>query len=95
MYLTDSCHLVSNLTLSAWGEHNRQVDNNDGSASYIITYGVLVLAASILSGAASIFLWVYCAVRSGRALHDAVGTARMWLCVGGVDVFFGRCSLLC
>jgi ATP-binding cassette, subfamily C (CFTR/MRP), member 1 len=63
---------VSNLVLRSWGENNLSAGGTADSSYYIAWYGIDVLIATFASLLAGIFLWVYCAVRSARQLHDAV-----------------------
>lgn len=67
--------VLSTLTLRYWGEHNREVGSNDGMFKYLLAYGTLSLSASILGGISAIIMWVYCALRSARKLHDSVSRA--------------------
>lgn len=62
---------VSNLALRAWGETNQVADNDVAPGPYLLRYGLFILAAALSSFAAGVLLWVYCAVRSARRLHDA------------------------
>ncbi|KAF6761448.1 metal resistance protein YCF1 [Ephemerocybe angulata] len=55
--------VLSTLTLRYWGEHNRE---------YLLAYGMFSLSASILGGLSAMIMWVYCALRSARKLHDSM-----------------------
>ena len=64
--------VLSTLTLRYWGEHNRQVGTNEGMFKYLLLYGSFSLSASVLGGLSAVIMWVYCALRSARKLHDSV-----------------------
>ncbi|KAJ2933863.1 hypothetical protein H1R20_g3220, partial [Candolleomyces eurysporus] len=64
--------VLSTLTLRYWGEHNRQVGTNEGMFKYLLLYGSFSLSASVLGGFSAVIMWVYCALRSARKLHDSM-----------------------
>ena len=64
--------VLGTLTLRYWGEHNQELGNNSNMFKYLLVYGLFSLSSSILGGVATIILWVYCALRSARHLHDSV-----------------------
>ena len=64
--------VLGTLTLRYWGEHNQEVGDNSSMFTYLLVYGLFSLSSSILGGVAAIIMWVYCALRSARHLHDNV-----------------------
>ena len=64
--------VLGTLTLRYWGEHNQELGNNSSMFKYLLVYGLLSISSSILGGISSIIIWVYCALRSARHLHDSV-----------------------
>ncbi|KAF8340537.1 metal resistance protein YCF1 [Cantharellus anzutake] len=62
----------SNLVLRSWGEKNRETGTNTSPGHFLFLYSIPVLAACAASLLSGILLWVYCAVRSARALHDSM-----------------------
>lgn len=64
--------VIATLTLRYWGEHNREMGNNSGMFKYLLIYGCFSLSSSILGAISAITMWVYCALRSSRYLHDTV-----------------------
>ena len=64
--------VLGTLTLRYWGEHNQEIGDNSNMFKYLLVYGLFSLSSSILGGVAAIIMWVYCALRSARYLHDSV-----------------------
>ena len=64
--------VLGTLTLRYWGEHNQEIGNNSNKFKYLLVYGLFSLSSSILGGVAAIIIWVFCALRSARHLHDSV-----------------------
>ena len=64
--------VLASLTLRYWGEHNQQLGNNSGIFKYILVYGLFALSSTILGATSAVILWVYCALRSAKHLHDSV-----------------------
>ncbi|KAK2463720.1 hypothetical protein APHAL10511_004471 [Amanita phalloides] len=64
--------LLATLTLRDWGEHNRVAADNSGMIGYLAAYGLFSLFSIIFGGTSSILMWVFCALRSARRLHDAM-----------------------
>lgn len=64
--------VLATLTLRYWGEHNREVGDNSGMFKYLLVYGLFSLSSSLLGALSAIAMWVFCALRSSRRLHDAV-----------------------
>ncbi|KAF9005892.1 metal resistance protein YCF1 [Cyathus striatus] len=62
--------VLATLTLRYWGEHNRATGDNSGMFRYLLAYGLFSLSSSILGGVSAIIMWVYCALRSAKRLHD-------------------------
>lgn len=85
--------VLATLTLRYWGEHNREVGENSGMFKYLLVYGLFSLSSSLLGALSAITMWVYCALRSARRLHDSVNTVlaicRMFLLM----YCFTRCSI--
>lgn len=70
--LQQAASIFANLTLRSWGEHNREMGDNRGMMKYLIIYGLFSFSATILGGASAVLMWVLCALRSARRLHDGV-----------------------
>ena len=68
--------IFATLTLRYWGEHNRELGNNSGMFKYLLVYGLFSLSSSIFGAISAIIMWVYCALRSARHLHDSVRSHR-------------------
>jgi ATP-binding cassette, subfamily C (CFTR/MRP), member 1 len=64
--------VLGTLTLRYWGEHNQELGNNSSMFKYLLVYGLFSLSSSMLGGISAITMWVYCALRSARHLHDNV-----------------------
>ena len=64
--------VLATLTLRYWGEHNQELGNNSRMFKYLLVYGLFSLSSSMLGGISAIIMWVYCALRSARHLHDNV-----------------------
>ncbi|KJA15567.1 hypothetical protein HYPSUDRAFT_48272 [Hypholoma sublateritium FD-334 SS-4] len=64
--------VLATLTLRYWGEHNREIGNNSGMFKYLLVYGCFSLSSSLLGAISAITMWVYCALRSARYLHDSM-----------------------
>lgn len=64
--------VVSNVLLKMWGNHNQEEGDNSAVGYYLFFYGMLALGSALLAFAASVLLWVFCAIKSARSLHDAV-----------------------
>lgn len=64
--------VLATLTLRYWGEHNQEAGNNSSMFRYLLVYGLFSLSSSTLGGISAIIMWVYCALRSARHLHDSV-----------------------
>ncbi|TBU30707.1 metal resistance protein YCF1 [Dichomitus squalens] len=69
--------LMGNNMLRQWGNHNTEVSDNEGAGWYLLGYGLFSLSSTLLGALASILIWVLCAVRSARRLHDAMLNAVM------------------
>jgi len=67
--------VMATLTLRYWGEHNRENGSNSGMFQYLLVYGLFSLSSSLLGAISAITMWVYCALRSAKRLHDAVSVA--------------------
>lgn len=64
--------VLATIILRYWGEHNRQNGSNAGMLRFLLFYGVFSLSSSILGAISAILMWVYCALRSAKKLHDSV-----------------------
>ncbi|EPQ56430.1 multidrug resistance-associated ABC transporter [Gloeophyllum trabeum ATCC 11539] len=62
--------VAASLTLRAWGDHNQETGSNSGISVYLMYYGLFSLFSVAAGGAAAILMWVFCALRSARRLHD-------------------------
>lgn len=67
--------LVSNVALKMWGNHNQETRDNSSVGYYLFVYGMFALASAVFAFVASVLLWVFCAIKSARSLHDAVRTS--------------------
>ncbi|KAG8760180.1 hypothetical protein FRC11_000794 [Ceratobasidium sp. 423] len=72
MVAQQGCGILSNVALRAWGNRNQEATENTSVGYYLFLYGMLGLASSLFSFFASVLLWVYCAVKGARNLHDAM-----------------------
>ncbi|KAF9457511.1 multidrug resistance-associated ABC transporter [Collybia nuda] len=75
--LQQAASVFANLTLRSWGEHNREMGANRGVMKYLVIYGLFSFSATILGGASAVLMWVLCALRSARRLHDGMLDALM------------------
>jgi len=64
--------VFATLTLRYWGEHNRDAGSNNGMFKFLLVYGLFSLSSTLLGVISAITMWVYCALRSARRLHDSV-----------------------
>lgn len=64
--------VLATFTLRYWGEHNLEQGNNSGMFKYLLVYGLFSLSSTLLGGVSSVLMWVYCALRSAKRLHDSV-----------------------
>lgn len=62
--------VAATIILKNWGEHNRENGGNTDVFPYLLRYGLFSLSSTLLSGAAAIVLWAFCALRSAEHLHD-------------------------
>lgn len=85
--------LLASLTLRYWGDHNRAVGSNSGVLVYLTAYGLFSLLSTLLGGASSILIWVFCSLRSAKQLHDSVSYSSSTL-VNGFKLC-RRCSTPC
>ncbi|KAF9525987.1 multidrug resistance-associated ABC transporter [Crepidotus variabilis] len=69
--------VLATITLRYWGEHNQKTGSNSGMFRYLLFYGLFSLSSSLLGAASAILMWVYCALRSARQLHDSMLSALM------------------
>jgi hypothetical protein len=74
-------NILGNLTLRDWGEHNRNTGSNSGMDKYLLAYGLLSLLSTLLGAAGSILMWVLCALKSAKYLHDSVSAELQFLSV--------------
>jgi ATP-binding cassette, subfamily C (CFTR/MRP), member 1 len=79
--------VLSTLTLRYWGEHNQELGNNSSKFNYLLVYGLFSLSSSILGGVSAIIMWVYCALRSARHLHDSVSRHDYYLYLDGIQIY--------
>ncbi|KAG5642913.1 hypothetical protein DXG03_001884 [Asterophora parasitica] len=70
--LQQAASIFANLTLRSWGQHNQDAGSNSGMFKYLIIYGVFSFSSTILGGVSSVLIWVLCALRSARRLHDGM-----------------------
>jgi len=69
--------VMATLTLRYWGEHNRENGSNSGMFQYLLVYGLFSLSSSLLGAISAITMWVYCALKSSKRLHDSVSLASL------------------
>ncbi|KAG9086906.1 hypothetical protein FS749_003298, partial [Ceratobasidium sp. UAMH 11750] len=72
MVLQQACSILSNVSLKSWGNHNQEAGDNTGVGYYLFIYGMFALGSALFSFVASVLLWVFCAIKSARSLHDAM-----------------------
>ena len=77
LILQQIASLMGNNMLREWGNHNNEVNDNEGAGWYLLGYGVFSLSSTLLGALASIVVWVLCSVRSARKLHDAVSACAL------------------
>ncbi|KAH0582641.1 hypothetical protein H2248_010564 [Termitomyces sp. 'cryptogamus'] len=70
--LQQAASVLANFTLRDWGEHNREVGSNKGMLQYLVIYGVFSFSSTLLGGLSSVLIWVLCALRSAKRLHDGM-----------------------
>ncbi|KAF9556671.1 metal resistance protein YCF1 [Agrocybe pediades] len=75
--LQQAASVLATLTLRYWGEHNREHGGNTGMFKYLLIYGLFSLGSSILGAVSAMIMWVYCALRSAKRLHDSMLSALM------------------
>ena len=80
--------VFATLVLRYWGEHNRKVGGNSGMLDYLLLYGGFSISSILLGALSAITLWVYCALRSARHLHDSV--SRHGICLDVWDICSSR-----
>ncbi|CAE6428317.1 unnamed protein product [Rhizoctonia solani] len=64
--------ILSNIILKIWGSQNQGARDNTNVGYYLFLYGMLGLGSAMCAFFASALLWVYCAIKSARNLHDAM-----------------------
>ncbi|XP_006462121.1 hypothetical protein AGABI2DRAFT_151707 [Agaricus bisporus var. bisporus H97] len=69
--------VMSTFALRYWGEHNREQGNNEGMMFYLVIYGLFSLSSCLLGGISSVLMWVFCALKSTKRLHDMMLDALM------------------
>ncbi|KAB5588814.1 Metal resistance protein YCF1 [Ceratobasidium theobromae] len=67
-----ACAILSNVALKMWGNHNQETRDNSSVGYYLFVYGMFALASAVFAFVASVLLWVFCAIKSARSLHDAM-----------------------
>lgn len=75
--LSQATSILDNLVLRYWGSLNSDTHATTGTTKYLFLYGIVGLSSSAFSVAATILLWVYCAIRCSRQLHDTAFAALM------------------
>ncbi|KAG6889968.1 hypothetical protein C0992_003448 [Termitomyces sp. T32_za158] len=68
--LQQAASVLANFTLRDWGEHNREAGSNKGMFQYLLIYGIFSFSSTLLGGLSSVLIWVLCALRSAKRLHD-------------------------
>ncbi|KAF8595618.1 metal resistance protein YCF1 [Ceratobasidium sp. AG-I] len=72
MVMQQACSIMSNVLLKMWGNHNQEEGDNSAVGYYLFMYGMLALGSALFAFTASVLLWVFCAIKSARSLHDAM-----------------------
>lgn len=75
--LSQAASILANVSLKMWGEENRELGGNSGR--FIAAYGVFSLSSIVLNAAGAIAIWVLCALRSSKTMHDSV-SLKLFLC---------------
>lgn len=70
--LSQAASIFANVSLKMWGEENRELGRNSGK--FIAAYGVFSLSSIVLNAAGAIAIWVLCALRSSKTMHDSVSS---------------------
>jgi len=87
------CH---DWVFAVGGNNNEQNGRNLNAGRFLFMYGVACLGVALFSSAAGVLLWVFCAIRSAKYLHDSV-----WLIFNYNEFTFAHnrfcrcCELLC
>ncbi|KAL0574610.1 hypothetical protein V5O48_007360 [Marasmius crinis-equi] len=84
--LSQVVSVLANLVLRSWGEHNLEEGSNAGMFRYLLLYGVCSLSSVLLSGGAAIVIWVFCAIKSARRLHDMMLDALVRASLGYFEI---------
>jgi ATP-binding cassette, subfamily C (CFTR/MRP), member 1 len=77
--------VLATLTLRYWGEYNQELGENSSMFKYLLVYGLFSLSSTILGATSAVILWVYCALRSARYLHDSVRSHTRFLFLDGIQ----------
>lgn len=75
--LAQATSILGNVVLRYWGRENSESGENTDTTKYLLLYGAVGIGSSFLSVAATVLLWVYCAIRCSKALHDGAFAALM------------------
>ncbi|THH19236.1 hypothetical protein EW146_g1884 [Bondarzewia mesenterica] len=70
--LQQALSILANVSLKSWGEHNRESGSNAQAGRFLLLYGGLSLSSTVLGAVAAIVIWVLCALRSSKKLHDSM-----------------------
>lgn len=68
--LSQAFSILSNFALGSWSEDNRRTGNNGGITKYLALSGIAQLLSVISFAIAAAFLWLLCALRGSKRLHD-------------------------
>ncbi|OLL26952.1 Metal resistance protein YCF1 [Neolecta irregularis DAH-3] len=67
--------VAGNLWLKHWSEVNSEAGANPSYAKYLGIYFILGIGSSALTVIYTLILWIFCAIQSGRKLHEAMAKA--------------------
>ncbi|KAG6861347.1 hypothetical protein C0995_001326 [Termitomyces sp. Mi166 len=84
--LQQAASVLANFTLRDWGEHNREAGSNQGMLQYLVIYGIFSFSSTLLGGVSSVLIWVLCALRSAKRLHDGGMCRTLAVCLSIVVV---------
>ena len=77
MIVGQGLQVSSNLWLKVWGAANERGEANNKLGLYLGVYGVIGLTFSAIVVAQNIVVWILCAIRSSRVLHNDLLSAVM------------------
>ena len=68
--LGQGANILSNYVLRFWATENTRQGHNVAIGTYLGTYGIIGMSASVFTVGGMVVLRLYCALRSSKKLHD-------------------------